>query len=141
MRVAENPYQSPQEVSSEQPSNNTSNDLWRATYWLGAGLAIVGCLAFFTPNLPPLGFLLLALVAMAVVSLASARYRLRAVLSGFIILFLAFGAFSYLRASQARALQMRALRAQMLAAEEAARAAAERAAQKATPGGSEAVAP
>lgn len=139
MGAEPNPYLSPPDVKVDAEvgvGESTENALWGIGFWLGIAFAVGGCVAVFLPNLPPLSFLLIALVCFVMVSFGSRRYRKRAIAAVMLVLVLGGGAVFQIRQIQVQAVRERALRAQMIAAEAAqkARMAAEEAAAQASDG-------
>ncbi|MCS7467859.1 hypothetical protein NZK35_14495 [Stieleria sp. ICT_E10.1] len=128
MSVRTNPYQSPPETVSHDTTKRQTGGLGKVCFWAGLAFASLGFLAMFIRNLPPLGFVLIALAFFVVTWIGGQPYRKRAVVGIILCLVLTGGTLFQMRLMHARLAAERArqqTRQQAMAAEQAARAMAE----------------
>ena len=148
MQSTPNPYRPPEQP--DHPSDDALGfarlrGLWRALFWIGVGCLVIGLIAFFTPNLPPLGLLLIAVIAFGIDCLFSREYRRRSSIALMLCLLLGtfvvihhrrqLAEFQLMRAREAQARAMEAiarLEAEMQAQAERAKAELERARESAS---------
>lgn len=127
MNAQTNPYQAPSPVDEvgELPPDRSSwgDSLGVWSFWGGCVLTGIGLVAYFTPNSPPLGFMLIGCVLFWFAVVASQRYRIRSALGGLFCVFLMLAMLLSLRA-QAQAAALQRARAQAEAAKRAAESAA-----------------
>ncbi|QEF99796.1 hypothetical protein Mal15_38630 [Stieleria maiorica] len=131
MNVLANPYQSPPETDQTPDSEVQGSGLAFLCFCTGATSVLMGLGALMVPNLPPLGFMLLALALFVVSLFASRAYRRRAIIAIVLCFVLGLGMLFQLRLMHARIATQRAREHAIVAAREAERAAA-RAAQSQT---------
>ncbi|WP_182864938.1 hypothetical protein [Stieleria mannarensis] len=122
--VLTNPYQTPPETEQAPDSEVRGSGLAMWCFWVGAASVMMGCWAWMMPNLPPLGFMLLALALFVVSLFASRAYRKRATIGIVLCLVLGSAMLFHLRLMHARMAAERARAQAMLAARQAERAAA-----------------
>ena len=132
MSIRANPYQSPPETESQDSTDHQTGGFGKTCLWAGFAFASIGILSSFLPNLPPLGFVLIAFSFFVVTLIGGRGYRKRAFMGIMLCLVLA-GSFLFQRLSMNAKLAVQRARQQAIAAERAARQAVEAMAESGQP--------
>ncbi|MDV6031634.1 MAG: hypothetical protein F9B45_16385 [Phycisphaera sp. RhM] len=124
MSTRANPYQSPPETESQVRVDGQAGGFGKICFWAGLAFTSFGFVAMFLPNLPPIGFLLIALSFFVVTLIGDRGYRKRAIAGITVCLVLSGGFLFQMRLMHAKLAAERA-RQQAMTAEQAARVNAE----------------
>lgn len=116
MSIETNPYQTPPDVTpTESEQNRGEGRFWKFSFWSAVGLTCFGTLGIFVRNMPPFGFLVVALILFLHTTIGSRRFRKRAAVGFVCALIIVIGGLAHLRALQANAAAQQAIQRAMQA--------------------------